>query len=90
MLYEVITRTVAPYLNIAGTFDDYLGSFTSRQRYPVQSRRKKLLERHAMRYVKCDLGDPAGCLTTVFSLHAQRADAKRIDSTFTGDEIFLV
>jgi CelD/BcsL family acetyltransferase involved in cellulose biosynthesis len=86
--WRIKGRTVAPYLNLAGSFDDYMGSFTSRQRYPVQSRRKKLLERHAMRYVKCDFGDLCECLTSVFDLHAQRAFAKRIDSTFTGDEIF--
>jgi CelD/BcsL family acetyltransferase involved in cellulose biosynthesis len=86
--WRIKDRTVAPYLNLAGSFDDYMGRFTSRQRYPVQSRRKKLLERHAMRYAKCDSGDLAKCLTAVFDLHAQRAVAKRIDSTFTGDEIF--
>jgi hypothetical protein len=39
-------RTFAPYLTLAGTFDEYIASFKSADRYSILSRRRKLFKNH--------------------------------------------
>lgn len=82
------SRAFAPYINITGSFDDYLGCFKSSHRYSIVRHKRKLLKNHAARYVECRDDDMAACLTTVFDLHARRALRKQIVSSFKGDEIF--
>ena len=81
-------RTFAPYIKITGSFEDYLGCLKSTQRYSLVRHKRKLLKNHDARYIECRKDDMSACLGTVFDLHARRAAAKQIISSFSGDEIF--
>jgi CelD/BcsL family acetyltransferase involved in cellulose biosynthesis len=81
-------RTIAPYIRISGSFEDYLGSFKGSQRYSIVRHKRKLFKNSAASYVGCRDEDMAAALNMVFDLHARRAVTKQIVSSFSGDEIF--
>lgn len=86
--WRVKSQTFAPYINISGSFDDYLRSFNSRHRYTIVNRWRKFFDKHAALYDKCTDDNASACLETLFNLHARRAFTKQIDSSFSGEEIF--
>jgi CelD/BcsL family acetyltransferase involved in cellulose biosynthesis len=86
--WKVSERTPAPYIKIAASFTDYLEKFGSRHRYSLTRWKKKLFKRTDVTYDKCSNNPMKACLATLFDLHARRAGEKRINSSFSGEEIF--
>ena len=84
--FDVEEVSVAHFIPMSGTFDDYFGGLDAKQRYNVRSRAKKLYEQHGARYVACD-GSAMECLRRVFALHRQRAARKGIASTFSDSRV---
>jgi CelD/BcsL family acetyltransferase involved in cellulose biosynthesis len=80
--------SAAPYIALPGSFEDYLGGLRSKERYNIRSRRKKLLEDGKVRYQVVGPSEFEPALQALFALHARRADAKGITSTFGGSAIF--
>jgi CelD/BcsL family acetyltransferase involved in cellulose biosynthesis len=84
---DVKQRSKAPFLTLAGTFDDYMKSFDSKKRYNLKSRQKKLYEQVGAGYERSAPAEAAGHLKALFHLHALRAKRKNIVSTFQGEEL---
>jgi CelD/BcsL family acetyltransferase involved in cellulose biosynthesis len=79
--FDVEETSIANFISLSGTFDEYLARFDSKQRYNLRSRAKKLYEQHGVRYTACG-GDEEAGLRRVFTLHRQRATRKGIASSF--------
>jgi hypothetical protein len=86
--FESRRTSMAPFVPLSGSFDDYINTFDSKQRYNFRSRRKKLYEQHGMKYVACDPSRQSDGLKILFKLHELRAQRKNIVSTFRGDQMF--
>jgi CelD/BcsL family acetyltransferase involved in cellulose biosynthesis len=78
----------APYIPIReafdGSYEKYMMSLSRNKRHDLRRRNRKLI----MDGVLYDADDPrrnADCIRTLFSLHKQRADSKRIETTFSGE-----
>jgi hypothetical protein len=80
--------TVAPFIPLSGSFEDYLKRFDHKQRYNIRRMKKKLYESHGIKYMSCDPPQNNECLITLFNLHEKRAKEKNIISTFKGPRIF--
>ena len=80
--------SVAPYIALTGSFEDYLAGLRSKERYNIRSRRKKLLEEGGIRFEAIAPAEFETGLHVLFDLHARRADAKRIASTFGRSAVF--
>ena len=83
---DVEQESVAYYIPINATFDEYFDRFDAKQRYNIRSRVKKLYQQHGVRYATCD-GEQAKCLQRVFALHRQRATRKGIASSFVSPRV---
>ena len=79
---------VAPYILLTGNFEDYLARLTKKDRYKIKSPRKKVLEEGTLRYSAFEPAEFETALCTLFELHARRADAKEITSTFGRPSVF--
>lgn len=80
--------SVAPYVALAGSFDDYLGRLPKKDRYKIKSPRKKMIEEGKLRYAAFESAEFETALRTLFELHARRAEVKGITSTFDRSSIF--
>ena len=80
--------SIAPYIALTGSFEDYLAGLRSKERYNIRSRRKKLLEEGKIRYEAFAPAEYETGLRTLFELHARRADVKGIASTFGRSAVF--
>ncbi|WP_372522405.1 GNAT family N-acetyltransferase [Sulfuricaulis sp.] len=80
--------SVAPYVALTGSFEEYLAKLPKKDRYKIKSPRKKLLEEGKLRYAAFEPADFETALRTLFELHARRADAKGITSTFGRSPVF--
>ena len=80
--------SVAPYLALTGSFEEYLVSLPKKDRYKIKSPRKKMLEEGKLRYAAFEPAEFETALRLLFDLHAKRADAKGITSTFGRSAIF--
>lgn len=80
-------RSVAPYLAISGTFDDYLKTLSSNERYKLRSRSRKLLSQPEVSYSSFERDERDRALDLLFSLHRSRSEDKAIVSTFTGHDV---
>lgn len=80
--------SIAPYIALAGSFEDYLARLRSNERYKIKSRSRKLLEDGKIRYVAFGPAEFETALHTLFDLHARRSDAKGITSTFGRAPVF--
>lgn len=79
-------RTVlalAPYATIQGTSAEHLSRLSSKKRYTL-NRRVRLLEQEGARYGSVAPATASGFMREFFALHARRAAAKGIHSTFAG------
>jgi CelD/BcsL family acetyltransferase involved in cellulose biosynthesis len=85
--WHVKEQCVAPYIGLDGTIEDYLSSLNSRKRYNILSRRRKLVERHGMKYYACEHKNLEECLEILFRLHNERAGKKGIDTSFGNADI---
>lgn len=84
---DVKQRSTAPFLRLAGSFEDYNKSFDSKQRYNIKSRQKKLRDQFGAVYERSAPGAASEHLRDLFRLHALRAARKNIVSTFQGEEL---
>lgn len=80
--------SVAPYIALTGSFEDYLARLRGTERYKIKSRRKKLFEDGKIRYIAVESTEFETALHTLFDLHARRSDAKGITSTFGRTPVF--
>jgi len=79
--------SVAPYLPVAGTFEEFLGTLSSNERYKIRSRTKKLLTGRGVEYGEVPDLSPVQALQFLRTLHAKRAEQKGIESTFDTDAV---
>lgn len=82
---KIEKKSVAPYLSLSGSFDAYMKTFNSKQRYNITSRRKKLIDQFGITYSSGKPGEILKDLETLFHLHNLRANKKNISSTFNGE-----
>ncbi|HTU67463.1 MAG TPA: GNAT family N-acetyltransferase [Steroidobacteraceae bacterium] len=79
--------SLAPYLPIAGTFEEFLGTLSSNERYKIRSRSKKLLTGKGAEYGPVPDLAPVQALQLLRTLHAKRSEQKGIESTFDTDAV---
>jgi CelD/BcsL family acetyltransferase involved in cellulose biosynthesis len=79
--------SVAPYLPVAGTFEEFLGTLSSNERYKIRNRTKKLLTGKGVEYGEVPDLTPVQALSFLRTLHAKRAQQKGIESTFDTDAV---
>jgi CelD/BcsL family acetyltransferase involved in cellulose biosynthesis len=79
--------SVAPYLPVSGTFEEFLGTLSSNERYKIRSRTKKLLTGKGVEYGPVPDLTPVQALSFLRTLHAKRAEQKGIESTFDTDAV---
>jgi CelD/BcsL family acetyltransferase involved in cellulose biosynthesis len=79
---------VAPYIALTDSFEDYLIRLPKKDRYKIKSPRKKFLEEGKLRYSAFEFCEYEMALRKLFELHAMRADAKEITSTFGRPSVF--
>ena len=80
--------SVAPFLELTGSFEDYLARLPKKDRYKIKSPRKKYLEDGKLQYEAFGSSEFDTALHALFELHARRADAKGITSTFERPAVF--
>ena len=79
--------SVAPYLAVAGTFEEFLGTLSSNERYKIRNRSKKLLTGRGVEYGAVPDMTKAQALAHLRKLHASRAQQKGIESTFDTEAV---
>ena len=79
--------SVAPYIPITGSYDDYLGGLSANERSNVRRRRRKLIQGRSAEYTDFRSDDPQQVLKTLFELHQKRSAEKGIDSSFARTEV---
>ena len=79
--------SVAPYIPIAGSYDDYLDGLSANERSNIRRRRRKLIDAQGAAYTDFRSDDPQHVLGALFELHQRRAAEKRIDSSFARTEV---
>lgn len=84
---EIRQASVAPYIVLSGSFEEYISRFDKKQRYNLRSRRKKLYEQYGFKYVSSEPLQEQEGLKTLFALHEKRAKRKNIVSSFSGKNI---
>lgn len=85
---DIKQRSVAPFLAMNGSFDDYLNGFGNKKRYNLKKKHKILCEKHRVGYTSCDPSQITEGIKALFYLHELRAKSKRITSTFRGEQLF--
>jgi len=87
---QVVARRVsaAPYVALNDSFEDYLAGLPKKDRYKIKSPRKKMLEEGKLQYGAFEPAEFETALGTLFELHARRAGAKGITSTFGRSAVF--
>lgn len=76
--------SVAAYIPVRGTYDEYLAGLSSNERQKIRSRRRKLLDQQGLGYRAFDADRAEPALSALFALHERRAQQKDIDSSFRG------
>jgi len=79
--------SLAPYLPVAGTFEEFLGTLSSNERYKIRNRSKKLLVGKGVEYGEVPDLAPTQALQLLRTLHAKRSEQKGIESTFDTDAV---
>lgn len=85
---ELKQTTVAPYIDLAPGFENYMKNFDSKQRYNIRSRQKKLYDQFSFSYAACGPSEMEEGLRALFHLHEIRANRKNITTTFKGQRLF--
>ncbi len=80
------TLSRAPYLALAGTFDDYLQAFSAKARYNF-GRALRQLEAQGFTFVEVQPAEADAFFLDLYALHARRSSAKGVASTFQGESI---
>jgi CelD/BcsL family acetyltransferase involved in cellulose biosynthesis len=77
-----------PYVGTPGNFKSYLESFSGKKRYTLLKRRRLLCEGEVLTVQAIKTPDEIEkYLDTLFSLHAERAQRKGINSTFMEEKV---
>lgn len=84
---HVRRRSTAPYLPIAGTFEDYLQGLSSNERYKLRSRTRKLLGMPGVEYHRFKRDERDRALDLLFALHHRRSEEKSVVSSFARPEV---
>jgi len=79
--------SAAPYIQISGSYDGYLGKLSANERSNIRRRRRKLLEGQGAEYTDFRSDDAHQVLRTLFELHEKRAAEKGIDSSFARADV---
>ena len=79
--------SVAPYLPVSGTWEEFLSRLSSNERYKIRNRTKKLITGQGAEYVKLTDWDPVVALAKLRELHAKRSEQKGIESSFDIDAV---
>lgn len=87
---EVAIRqvSVAPYITLTGGFEEYLAGLRSKERRKIKLQRKRLIGESEVWYDAFAPAEFETGLRALFELHAKRADAKGITSTFVSPAVF--
>lgn len=80
--------SAAPYIQISGSYDGYLGRLSANERSNIRRRRRKLIEGQDVVYTDFRSDDAQQVLHTLFELHERRAAEKKIDSSFARVDVF--
>lgn len=84
---DVRAVTIAPYVPITGTFDDFLKTLSSNERYKLRSRTRKLLQAPGVEYCRFGRDERAQALERLFALHRLRYAQKPDTSSFDRPEV---
>src|SRR5574341_2582418 len=79
--------SVAPYITLSGSFEDYLKSIKKKHKENLRNRRKKLYGEHCFKYESCSTSQQSEGLNTLFDLHKRRARKKNIKSSLNNSQI---
>ena len=87
-LVECIPDSECPYLALERGFEEYLKSFPRKKRYNLLRERRMLLEKEGIKLRSIHSGEePDKDIEDLFSLHAERAERKGIETKFSGEKI---
>jgi len=84
---SVRSVSVAPYLPVGGTFEEFLGKLSSNERYKIRNRSKKLLVGRGVEYGPVTGMTAVQALVALRALHSKRAEQKGIESTFDTEPV---
>lgn len=84
---HVRQRTVAPFLPLRGTFEEYLKTLSSNERYKLRSRSRKLFALPGVAYRRFERDQRSQALGLLFDLHGKRSEDKEIVSSFARPEV---
>lgn len=87
-IIECATGTLCPYVSLEGSYQDFMKTFTSKDRYNILSRRKKLLENGSAFFKEAYEEEKDKYLSDLFSVHAHRAISKGIKSSFKKENVY--
>jgi len=79
------TRSIAPYVALPQTFDDFMAQLPRKDRHTVRSQHRRATEEGAQ-YVKFEGASMDEGLNHLFGLHEKRASQKGVDSTFAREQ----
>ncbi len=78
--------SIAPYLTLGCSFEEYLKTFKKKKRYNLKSLIRKVQEN--IEYLIIDnIDEKLNCLSEMFILHTKRSENRGINSTFQGEYI---
>lgn len=77
----------APYIAITGSYEDYLGTLSGNERSKIGRSRRKLMEQKSVEYVDLGAEGASQALRALLALHAKRAGAKKMHSTFARADV---
>lgn len=84
----ICQASVAPYVTLTSRFEDCLTGLRSKERRKIRVQGKRLFEKGEVRYEAFGPTELEVGLRALFKLHARRADAKGITSTFVSSTVF--
>lgn len=85
---EIEQASVAPYICLSGSFDEYEKTLNYNLRKNIRKRKKKLSEKDDFKYTVCEEHSIHEAMKALFDLHARRAKRKEIVSTFADRKLF--
>lgn len=89
MGWELKERSAAPFIDLAGGFDNYLSHFNGKHRYTLRKKANKLAEQ-GFTYTACGPGQVGEGIESLCRLHSLRATNKGIESTFQGEKLIVL
>jgi hypothetical protein len=89
IMATVQETTVAPFIRLTGSFRDYLLTFSAKQRHNIERLRNRLYVKYGVELCYSDQSyDIQTAFKELFELHMARKQDKKINSTFSGQQLF--